>query len=1521
MSATENRPYGGNWKESKLRTTDTASDTVVRINGGYTVVACAACGVRIDLNRYLIEASVDASVETLGLSASFTLSVPAHLVPDPQTQLVGIGAEIEIFMRGYFPAEGLFPDLDPPELPPRVAEPSRIEIESGQVTTTDKTGAFRSRARNQSITQIVVHESDTETSAQTETVLARRGLSSHYTVDQDGTVDRLVDEGRVAYHAGKNNANSIGIEVSNPDYGRNARPGQRVIQAPWMDGGVYAVPSQTQTEQTWQLTQDAANRNQVPIRFPAERGDSFSMDAIPSSESNQAGIVSHAHLTGNKVDGSFEVLYGAIRSRGYGPEDAYARSIELAQQGRKVTLPPRVGPAEPSPIGIEPQEDEGQGDTYHNPYYPVFRGIVVDVGTGRSEGALTISVQCSSLLHLWEYQVISSNASLFGVRPSGSNLKTTDLGHNLVGRHPYQILYELHYDSVGAAGGIGWVLSQKTNRDAKTDGGVQYSFIRDYWQERFASREIKLRFHAASGQLLSSLQGAFLARTPTEDLLRIQREKNPSLLLRGSRGTGILDQARTLNLFWPDSDVLQASSKGSPLNLNLAESQAFVSNLGEWGQFQYFESAYETKIDIVNKICEVTGFEFFQDVDGDFVFKPKLYNLDTSSVRVYRIEPHELLTWNASEKEPPVTYCRVRGSRFENLTGTGTEGEWGVDGQYIDYRLVAQFGWRPLEVESASTTTPLAAFYQAAGKVDEAVALSSTASATIPLRAEIRPGYPFFVASKNAYYYCTGFQHNWSAGSNTQTTLQLGAKRVPFRPPGQVGPDQKGIRAITLNEPANPARPLVSRDPMGIRHEIGLPHAVLALDPTRIDPVYLRAGGGLTNLDDPEQLRAVLETAADQRVIKRIGDGAYEATLPDPQGRAEPVRIQIGKGPGIDALQAARQIQKAQSSQQAARDSLRDQIRKARDAGSDPKGGRAALAARNQAAKLEQVLRNLDSTGATTQEESAQVGILLRVLEKLGGSGTPTGPYDEQVRRKADLLRILSDRKAAFLSDQVPGRYRYYSVGMPDPDDQAPPGIQLVRRDGSTTLVETTSEPLDPTYQAGEVEGVRTGTEQDLIEIKQIRPQRGLRVLSGSKPDGEVVPTSQIYEVRMQPVRHQYELPLRERASWIDQTGILKALEAYAVRIFQEAARQGTIGPSTTLLGLLGPAWAQVALVGPIGKAVAGNAVATTLPEISPIQFPTEVEILGTPTGTASPLGEAGTPTAVELACIELAYLARLQFAQKATEWGQLILTQSGGAVQGRAVDSFWGGVAGRIRFPIPTREALTLGKSKRTGAPLQAPVFPVSDRLGYRVVGAFRYGRGIEVGSGGAWNDLRRVDPLRVLDRDQIERVLKEVVVDRKPSEDLARRVATTLQGNLTDSDLLKLGIARTQPDSDLLAFDLTNWIADGREGIHKLPAGNTPMALRDLKLDPLLPVHSGCVCLVSPPGDAVEDGLLGSPDKVMRTLQNQVEDTVPGWRHQQDAVRGAGPGVGPAGSADTVRQVEQAAQRLEQTLSGLVR
>jgi hypothetical protein len=325
------------------------------------------------------------------------------------------------------------------------------------------------------------------------------------------------------------------------------------------------------------------------------------------------------------------------------PTEAAKVSSEGPPKTIAEELPAYLQDDGPSLLAQYGLEGSGIEDVIAYPYYPTFHGVVTQVGHSWSGGVNTVTIQCSSMLHFWQYHTISTNASVFGARAKNSKLKTSMVGHNFTGMHPYQILYTLHHDMVGAAGGVGWALSQKTNQTAKSEvaGESLFSLNIRYWKRRFDTEMIKLRLHGASGELFSTAQAAFLGTTSSADLTKlikgrfadplVARKKHPSLY-------GIMEQSQALGLF--NNRRLEAlrfgtsrptSKNSTRFELNLVEMQAFVSNVSNWGQIQLFESTYESKLDIAQKVCQVTGFEFYQDVDGDFVFKPPLYNMDTST--------------------------------------------------------------------------------------------------------------------------------------------------------------------------------------------------------------------------------------------------------------------------------------------------------------------------------------------------------------------------------------------------------------------------------------------------------------------------------------------------------------------------------------------------------------------------------------------------------------------------------------------------------------------------------------------------------------------------------------------------------------------------------------------------------------------------------------------------------------------------------------------------------------------------
>lgn len=93
---------------------------------------------------------------------------------------------------------------------------------------------FNARAAGKKIRHLILHYTDTVSAFETLKILQdpEKRVSSHYFVDEDGTITRLVDENMRAWHAGKSwwegeediNSTSIGIEIQNPGHGHGYRP-------------------------------------------------------------------------------------------------------------------------------------------------------------------------------------------------------------------------------------------------------------------------------------------------------------------------------------------------------------------------------------------------------------------------------------------------------------------------------------------------------------------------------------------------------------------------------------------------------------------------------------------------------------------------------------------------------------------------------------------------------------------------------------------------------------------------------------------------------------------------------------------------------------------------------------------------------------------------------------------------------------------------------------------------------------------------------------------------------------------------------------------------------------------------------------------------------------------------------------------------------------------------------------------------------------------------------------------------
>ncbi|MEM8882965.1 MAG: N-acetylmuramoyl-L-alanine amidase [Planctomycetota bacterium] len=156
------------------------------------------------------------------------------------------------------------------------------------------------------VRQVVVHYDAAGTSARCFEILHdHRGLSCHFMLDVDGTIYQTLDGKERAWHAGKANDVSIGIEIANlgayPD--PEEHPGLTVegviqgttlYQRPFTDAQYEALAKLCAT-----LVRVLPG---IEPRFPRDEDGGVVPGVLPDEGASFSGLLGHYHLTTAKVD-------------------------------------------------------------------------------------------------------------------------------------------------------------------------------------------------------------------------------------------------------------------------------------------------------------------------------------------------------------------------------------------------------------------------------------------------------------------------------------------------------------------------------------------------------------------------------------------------------------------------------------------------------------------------------------------------------------------------------------------------------------------------------------------------------------------------------------------------------------------------------------------------------------------------------------------------------------------------------------------------------------------------------------------------------------------------------------------------------------------------------------------------------------------------------------------------------------------------------------------------------------------
>ena len=811
---------------------------------------------------------------------------------------------------------------------------------------------------------------------------------------------------------------------------------------------------------------------------------------------------------------------------------------------------PQTGPAgDPTPHDSN-QLDMTKYATY--PYYPVFHGLITQSSYEYSDGFYYGTLNCTSLLHFWQYVNITTSAAFEQNTIANNDIgRTTLFGHNFNNTHPFAIIYTLYTDVAGTQAGADFALSQATNADevaaaTGNDGQSIYDMVSIYWEQRFKTRIQSLRMYGVNGQLFNAAQQAWLGTNRDADQLMTSATANDPTTTNSVRDpfSARLSVAKALGLQGAGADFTYSpliQQDNEFFNLSVLSMYAFQQTKADIGTVALWQTTYQTKMDVAQRVMEVTGYEFYQDVDGDLVFKPPFWNLDTAPNRYYRLNDSDIINITFTEKEPNATYIIVRGVWINGLkTELDSTDVLTKRGLYVDYKLVAKFGWRPAPtLELTYVLDPKVLFWIGVARLDMLNVDTFSASATIPIRAELRPGFPVYIPFVDSYYYITQLSHAFSFGGQCTTSLVLTCRRSKWHAPGflkAANPGDSAIDLIRLDRPDLPPRPLeiFVND---IPRIVGFPNVVMALDPRKFNPNFSVVGVGLDYfLSVDETKQADLLWSLLIRDIHLLNAFNITAGAVGPDGKTyieDPTQVTqlrlsvSGKDDIHFSVKDLKLAFKALRGEATDLSTVKNKLDRQDETVADADQAFNAFKLATQVGQAAGLDPN-SARGKATSERDAVSGQLQRELVKYNDTLTSSASIDtlvqvfealqpdsnKPIRRKIDgipgsdvtlsFFQTLGHLKGQYMASTVPGHYRYFSCSHPSESQQGMPLISWddgkrskgpvprPTRSGSRSGSSRRNRGVDPTPVITESRDRRDRERKEKLELQARFDERGI---------------------------------------------------------------------------------------------------------------------------------------------------------------------------------------------------------------------------------------------------------------------------------------------------------------------------------------------------------------------------------------------------------------------------------------------
>jgi len=384
-------------------------------------------------------------------------------------------------------------------------------------------------------------------------------------------------------------------------------------------------------------------------------------------------------------------------------------------------------------------------------YYQAFWGFITHVEESFSGGLYKITLQCGDILHWWSYHKINvhptpeSNAYFGGSQPlTFWSTIFKDANVFSVMRSLVELSGEISFVSPAWLG----QLNDANFFPEKLFEMIAQNSIMPYWRQRFATIASFLKMYGLGGKLIDT-KG--VKRVEYEDVVLNMAAQNSQ----------------------PQEATNTTNKNNAVVEESLLDSFPIFGDLTKLGTFESAE--YMTRLEIATEVKNRCDYEFFQDTNGNFVFKPPFYNLDVRGVQPYNIKPNDIINFSmATDVEAVTTVLTVNfpfGVKFYSTTLPVKKGF------HMDMDLCKKYGIKYDEVTVNYMVEGSLAMAFAAALMSTKNAKTTSGSITIPGRPEMKMGYPIYVEHKDAFYYVKSISHSFDYGGSFTTTLSFDSER------------------------------------------------------------------------------------------------------------------------------------------------------------------------------------------------------------------------------------------------------------------------------------------------------------------------------------------------------------------------------------------------------------------------------------------------------------------------------------------------------------------------------------------------------------------------------------------------------------------------------------------------------------------------------------------------------------------------------------------------------------------------